>query len=278
MLAKRTSPGSGICKECFAYAALGGRDFVLAPVALLPALHLCLLPYDPGAETLEHLAVRDLFACLDHITDLAIAALDLQDVELPGDLRGPPGLIDLPRPRPDQLEDVSDAFLELLADARAAGLTEECTLPESLRPVLSHGDIKLDNVLVSGDRPVLIDFESLCKAPVGFDAAGFVAMLLIAVIRVRRSPDELERDKADFRSAFRRALPITAALSSYAAGRGWRPPGDEEFSRMVAWHLLHRALSEAMHRRRATDGGKLSLRLARAILSNGLETMAHASA
>ncbi len=278
VLAKRGNPGAPRCGECFAYAALGDSAFTLKPVALLPELRLCLLPYHDGADTLEHVALKDLATCLGHISKLAIEALALQDIVPPDGFAPPSGLIEMPRPRPDQLDDVSDAFRELLREAAAAGLLEGCTLPSGLRTVLAHGDIKLDNVLIVDASPVLIDFESVCRAPLGFDSAGFVALSLIAVIRVRRSADELEREKSDFRAAFRNALPILTALRAFAGAREWRAPDDREFSSMVAWHLLHRALSEAMHRRRATEGERLCLGLARAILANGLETMIHASA
>ena len=110
---------------------------------------------------------------------------------------------------PDLAEPVSALMADLRRSAPAPG-----------QPVLSHGDLHLDQALGIGAEVRLVDFDHLCMAEPAHDPATLAAHL------VNGGDDELE--------------PATLVLDELLSGYGPRPPA-------LGWHLAVAILRRATY-------------------------------
>ena len=122
--------------------------------------------------------------------------------------------------------------------AAVTGLIERSAhdSPEELRT--SHGALRTDQLLISGDRLVLIDLDTVCLSEPARDVANLLAYLDWKSIRSPRLAGLLDAIRTAFLGGYsqRRSLPSTRSLASYRAaslvkiaGRRFRSLAVEEW-------------------------------------------------
>ena len=277
ILVKQDNLRSLQSRECLAYHLLGETAFTQPPIFSVPELHLTAFRLDADCVTLEDLARTNLRLTLRLLEELAVHALALYDLEPVPALPPHRTMIDYPLPWLDQVQDTSASFRSLLIEAQKRDLLKRCVYEGPSQLHFSHGDLKLDNILLSEGRPRLIDFECCCTAPLGYDTAGLVGLMLIATMR-EHFARESDETASDFRPAFAHAASVLRAFDAFVSARKWEPPADPDQDRMLARFLIERALSEAMHRAVFTSSDGIYLDLAVAVLNHGLRNLCRAVA
>jgi hypothetical protein len=255
---------------------IGTNDFSVAPLAVSSSGRTAVYRYFPDAANLEEVAARDLDSTLRALLELGFRSMHFYSLEPSADLPGAASLVDYPFPTPAQVLDCSGGFRQILIEAQGRGLLERAAPAETPSLRLSHGDLKLDNILLLGARPALIDFELCCLAPVGSDTAGYVALMFVAGMRAGMFGLEGAAMASRLATPVRMAEGLWRGLKAYADLHSIDAPSPAEFDRMIARHLIERALTEAAPRRQMIDSDRLLLDLADLFLVRGLQGLSDA--
>lgn len=259
---KAQAPSS--CGEAAIAQSVDHLGLNLAPLLLLPYEGLALYPYIEPHATLEDMARDEPESALLALVMLARKCTDLEAVSPPPGLPVRRSLISFPVPGLEQVLDISPATQRLIRKIQASGLAPRLDTDPGPEPVFSHGDIKLDNIIMVDGLPRLIDWESACWSAPGSDCAALAAIALQVVIRADPSRP---KTALPFEPGFAAAALIAR---TYLDRQCRSPVSGQRFAQLVATQLIHRAINEAMHKRELTERDHLLVDLAIDISANGI--------
>lgn len=252
------------CGEAAIAQAVAPLDLNQPPVLLLPAEGLAVYPYIDPLATLEDMARAEPKSALVALVMLARKCVQLETISPPAGLPIRRSLISFPLPALEQVLDISPATQVLIQRIQASGLAPRLDTAPGPEPVFSHGDIKLDNIIMVGGQPRLIDWEAACWSAPGSDCAALAAIALQAVIRADPSRPETA---VPFEPGFAAAALIARTYLDRQSRSG---VSSQRFAQLVATQLIHRAVNEAMHKRELSERDQLLIDLAADITANGI--------
>ncbi len=171
-----------------------GRFAVACPVGKVPDLHMWLQRKEPGVVATEMLAKPDGLSLARSIAELSH---ELHSSGIPP-LRPPHRMEDELRVLHERLPLVSEARPEWRG--RIERVLRGCeklgrSLPEPDKASI-HRDFYADQILVSGNRLVLLDLDLYCEGDPGLDIGNFTAHMTEYALRELRSPDALKEAEA----------------------------------------------------------------------------------
>ena len=173
ILVKQDNLRSLQSRECLAYHLLGETAFTQPPIFSVPELHLTAFRLDADCVTLEDLARTNLRLTLRLLEELAVHALALYDLEPVPALPPHRTMIDYPLPWLDQVQDTSASFRSLLIEAQKRDLLKRCVYEGPSQLHFSHGDLKLDNILLT-DRVNRVFFTGISDRMLALDLGAVV--------------------------------------------------------------------------------------------------------
>lgn len=253
----------GQATEAEAISAVSGSPIVLRPLVACAAKGITVYPYLPQARDLNEVVKSEPRAVLAALALLARDLPLLERVEPPASLKERRLQFDLPYPQLGQILDCSQACLAVVEQVQNGQLRHAFDMPETSSPVFSHGDIKLDNVLLEDDRIWLIDWEAAALAPAGTDSATLAATAIIAIVRSAGSSASEDRPSL--------AQGIAAAQFIKACyGRVGSPEGLSRFDSLLVRGIVQRVLGECSYKSAPHASDWLLLEIAEDISRHGL--------
>jgi hypothetical protein len=193
----------------------------------------------PGALRLEEMvATCGRVAAALHGSGLTIGPARTLDDELAGLQRE----IAIVRPFGRDFGDRAQARLEQMA-----ALAEQS---ERLRPCLSHGDFKHEQLLFDGARSGLIDFDAISQAEPALDLGNFLAHLRVDAEKIQRQASVSSPLGEELAEQFLRA---------YGSAPGGRLEDEPRLRARIALYEAIALLRLALHSRRNLDETRLHI-------------------
>ncbi|MDO9053087.1 MAG: aminoglycoside phosphotransferase family protein [Gallionella sp.] len=245
--------------------AIAPLELGIPPLLTLPDFGLTVFEYIDPLPTLEDVARERPKAALVALSMLGERVACIEDIAVPPSVRRTQPLFDFPFPHVNQVIDISTAAQQFLTEIQEIGLAAMLDTMPSKRLVLGHGDIKLDNLVLSEGQPFLIDWEAATLVPPGTDCAALAGLALTVIARSDPSLPEIE--SANFDSGFAAAR-LLAEI--YFRRRSSDAVTARRFEQLVASFLIQRVLSECMYKQRPGRVDRLMVKIAQQILSQGL--------
>ena len=249
--------------EIYAYRKLAGSALILPPVYVNDAAHLCVFKGRSGDQAAEILARENPADCLIAIMALALKTLSLgatrcDELDIVTDY-----LVDWPYPKLSQIIDCGPGFASALKMIQDMGLHHAVPCQGIYPAVFSHGDVKLNNILVRDGTAHLIDFELCCRSYPMRDIGALAGCILQIPIEHRRAL----ADGSVSGLAFTDALACVDALMRLAVAHcDTHFPdcalGERHFYGSIVHFLLIRTLSEILQRGEMVDADRLTIDLA----------------
>jgi hypothetical protein len=229
--------------EASAYEAIAGMPGLIDGVQSIASHDISVIPFLPDAVTLRDVVLNGQ---ADFFEPIRLVAASLGAVDLRRDLlaqfpaRSAP--FSFPEPECRQVLDCNPALEELFRIVQDGNVVsrEAVEAVDDLPLAPTHGDVKLDNVLLHGTHVVLIDWELFSRAPAGWSIASCVGMLFFAAAITPNDKTPPLRD------VFEAAHDVYRCYASMLDREGLPAPAVESFSTMVQVYMLEQIASGAM--------------------------------
>lgn len=238
--------GSG---EASAYEAISDLPGLIQGIRPLATHDIAVIPFLPDAVSLKDAIAEgwtDFCATIRQVAT-CLAALDVRRALPRLSSRAAP--FDFPYPECSQVLDCSAAMEELFAivQDRALVAAESVGAVDALPSAPTHGDVKLDNILLQGADVFLVDWELFSSAPAGWSIASCVGMLFFALAA---APEGAGAKAPAFSDLFEAAGAIYCDYVELLEHHVLPSPDVEAFSTMVQLYMLEQIASGAMFKRK----------------------------
>lgn len=244
-LVKQSNGRAGTGEAC-AYEAITGMPGLIEGVRSITAHDVSVIPFLPDAATLRDAVLNGLQGFFEPIFSVAasLGALDVHRVLVD---RVPKRAVPFCFPEPDcsQVLDCNAPLEELFRTIQEGGIVsqEAVDLVDDLPLAPTHGDTKLDNVLLQGSDVFIIDWELLSSAPAGWSIASCVGMVFFAATIASKE------ETPSFSQMFEAAQKIFREYSELLDRHGLSSPSIPSFATMVQLYMLEQVASGLMFKR-----------------------------
>lgn len=242
----KQSNGKSNGGEAFAYEAIAGMPGLIEGVRSIAAHDISVVPFLPDAATLRDAVLNGLQDFFAPIHSMA-ASLGVLDVRRELVDRVPRRAVPFcfPVPECSQVLDCNVPLEELFRTIQEGGIVsqEAVDLVDDLPLAPTHGDIKLDNVLLQGGDVFLIDWELFSSGPAGWSIASCVGMVFFAATIASKE------ETPSFSQMFAAAQKIFREYAELLDRHGLSSPSIPSFATMVQLYMLEQVASGLMFKR-----------------------------
>lgn len=260
---KQPNFAPGFVGECAAYRLLDKLDFVIRPLLNLDKLEILILPAIEGSRDLDHISRTDSLAAISALSLMGQHLNKLSELEYSQYYPERRQFISLPIPLIQQVSSTNFAIQSIVRHIQSENLIteEEVDLIRCMPTTLSHGDLKLDNILLSGKNIFLIDWELIGRAPIGWDSISCLGAMLVAWTRDARGRNAGGLGAAKLEDVIVAARPFYQSVLRYCASTTHFSLTDAHASAMLRLYLLERLCSEMAAKTVPSKVDKVMLKL-----------------
>ena len=241
--------------ECYAYTNLQRTGLLIAPKLLLPQIGTIVLPYKDASQSLHEAAKENIAKVVDALADVAAHLFELQVADTPPDIRPIPRVINLPTPSLSSVIHANAAMVSLLEIIQTEKLLSE-TEVQSLSEIpesISHGDIKLDNLIFSGKSTYLLDWELLGASWRGWDIAALMGSIVLAWTLSNEKHETGRQAGRSLDDILAVSWGVYLRFASFSSARGKLYPSPGQIKTMTKIYILERLYSGLSYKARMDE-------------------------